>query len=560
MANQTDSSQNPPVILGLSAGSHDAAAALLRGSEVVAALEEEKLARERRAHGLPVRAIEYCLAASRLRPEQVGYIALARPLRGGAGAEQRGEASIPRRLKEEFPAAKIVVFDHHVCHAAAAFFPSPFEEAVVLTLDETGDLQTASLSLARGIELEPLEESYFPDSMGSLFSRVTALVGFTAGGDEHKLQWLSGWGRPVYAPVFRRILGIEKGGLPRLDQRYFSAGREENGGFSETFFQESGMHPAEASTEECRANLAASIQQAVEEAVLDIGRQAVRSQNVRNLCLGGGLALNSILVERIENSGLFERIFVQPAAGNAGNALGAALYCAHGLLRWKARSPLEHLFYGPEYSDDEIKDVLDNCKLRYRYLPRRDELIQAAVGVLRQDQILGWFEGRAEFGPRALGARSILASPLGRYVNENLNQYVKHRERFRPFAASVTAERAAEFFEFHPSARFLASVGRVKPAHRRTFESNLLPARRGNDEEPAGDPDRIRVHVVDKQCHPMFWELLDRFGNAAGVPVLYNTSFNLFGEPLVCSPRDAVRSFYCSGLDHLMIGHFSVSK
>ena len=560
MEKETVSPQNKPVILGIAAGTHDAAAALLAGSELVAALEEEKLARARRAHGLPVGAIGYCLAASHLQPEQVNYVALARPLRGGTGAEQRGEALIPRRLKEEFPAAKIVVFDHHLCHAAAAFFPSPFDESLVLTLDETGDLQTASLSLARGIELSPLEESYFPDSIGSLFSRVTALAGFTAGGDEHKLQWLSGWGRPVYAPLFRRALSMEKGGLFRLDQRYFRAGREENGGFSETFFQESGINPLEPPTEECRADLAASIQQAVEDVVLDIGRQAVETHTVRNLCLGGGLALNSLLVERMENSGFFENIFVQPASGNAGNALGAALYCLHGLLRWKTRAPLEHLFYGPEYSDNENKDVLDNCKLRYRYLPKRDELIRTAVEVLRQDQILGWFEGRVEFGPRALGARSILASPLGRYVNENLNQYVKHREKFRPFAASVTAERAAEFFEFHPSSRFLASVGRVKPAHRKTFESNLLPNRLAEDGEPAGDPARIRVHVVDRKTHPMFWELLESFGKAAGVPVLYNTSFNLFGEPLVCSPRDAVRSFYCSGLDHLIIGHFSVSK
>lgn len=560
MAKETVSSQKAPVILGISASSHDAAAALLRGSELLAAVEEEKLARARRARGLPLRAIRYCLAAGRLRSNQIDFVALARPLRGGPGADQRGEASIPRQLKEDFPAAKIVVYDHHLCHAAAAFFPSPFDESVVLTLDETGDLQTASLAVARGIELSPQEESYFPDSMGSLYSRVTALAGFSPGGDEHKLQWLSSWGRPVYAPVFRRILGREPGGLLRLDPRYFSAGRDPSGGFSESFFQEAGIPPGGSLSEECRADLAASIQKAVEEAVLNIAGNVVGSQHLRNLCLGGGIALNAVLVEGLEDSGLFENVFVQPAAGNAGNALGAALYCAHGLLGWKKRSPLEHLFYGPEYSDEEIKDVLDNCKLRYRYLPKREELIRTAVEALKQDQIFGWFQGRAEFGPRALGARSILASPLGRYVNENLNQYVKHRESFRPFAASVTAEQAAEYFEFHSNSRFLASVGRVKPAHRKTFESNLLPERAEDDKESTGEASRIRVHVVEKKTHPLFWELLDSFGKATGFPVLFNTSFNLFGEPLVCSPRDAVRSFYCSGLDHVMIGHFSISK
>jgi carbamoyltransferase len=306
--------------------------------------------------------------------------------------------------------------------------------------------------------------------------------------------------------------------------------------------------------------LAASIQQAMEEVVLETARQFASRQQVRNLCLAGGVALNSLLVERLEDSGEFDAVFVQPAAGNAGNALGAALYCAHGLVELESRRKLEHLFYGPEYSDNAVKDVLDNCKLRYRYLPRREELIGAAVEALQQDQILGWFEGRAEFGPRALGARSILASPLGRYVNENLNEYVKHREKFRPFAASVTEERAEEFFEFHSSARFLASVGRVKPEHRMTFESNLLPDRPGGAAKGESKPSRIRVHVVEKKSNPLFWELLDAFGKATGVPVLFNTSFNLFGEPLVCSPRDAVRSFYCSGLDHLVIGHFSVSK
>jgi carbamoyltransferase len=249
-------------------------------------------------------------------------------------------------------------------------------------------------------------------------------------------------------------------------------------------------------------------------------------------------------------------VFAQPAAGNAGNALGAALYCAHSTLGLKPARALEHLFYGPQYSDDAIKGVLDNCKLRHLSVPKDDDLIRKAVEVLRQDQILAWFQGRAEFGPRALGGRSILASPLGRYVNENLNEYVKHREQFRPFAASVTAERASEFFEFHPMARFLASVGRVRPEHRETFRSNLLPER--GDAE--GEPSRIRVHVVERKFNPLFWSLLDAFGKATGVPVLFNTSFNLFGEPLVCSPRDAVRSFYCSGLDHMMIGHFSVSK
>ena len=547
-----------PKILGISAGNHDAAAALLVGARIIAAVEEEKLARLRRARGLPVRAIRYCLEAAGLRAAQVDYIALARPLRGEPGGAQRGESWIPRRLKEEFPSAKVVVLDHHLCHAAAAYYPSPFDEAAVLTIDETGDLKTASLSMGHGIELEPIEDAYFPDSLGGLYSRVTALAGFAPGGDEHKLQWLSAWGKPAYLPLFQKMLQPTAGGLLAVNQTYFRAGRDEKGGFSEKFFAEAGLDPAETVSEQIRADLAASIQQAVEDAVLETARNFAARQYTRKLCLAGGVALNALLIERLEDCGEFDSIFVQPAAGNAGNALGAALECAHGLQAIKFRCKLEHLFYGPEFSDDAIKDVLDNCKLRYRYLPKREELVDDAVQALRQDRIVGWFQGRAEFGPRALGARSILASPMGRYVNENLNQYVKHREKFRPFAASVTAERASEFFEFGSSARFLASVGRVKPAHRQAFASNLFPSRAASGDN--AEADRIRVHVVERETNPLFWEVLDALGRDGGVPVLFNTSFNLFGEPLVCSPRDAVRSFYCSGLDHLVIGHFSVSK
>ncbi|OFW05340.1 MAG: hypothetical protein A3G20_00625 [Acidobacteria bacterium RIFCSPLOWO2_12_FULL_59_11] len=550
--------KSSPNILGIAGGDHDAAAALLRGGEVLAALEEEKLARVRRARGLPWQAIRYCLEAARLRAEEIHYVALARPLYDESSEQGRGESWIPKRLRQEFPTSRIVVVDHHLCHAAAAYYPSPFDKAGVLTLDEKGDLKTGSICLAQGNSLQPLEESYFPDSLGNVFSRVVGLLGFQPGGDEHKLQWLSAWGKPVQAPVFRQLLRRDGDALLSVDQSFFATGRDERGGFAEKFFQAAGLDPAAPLAEQCRGELAASMQQALEETVVDLCRRLVARCQAENLCLGGGVALNSLLVEKLETCGLFREVFVQPAAGNAGNALGAALYCAHAILGLAPRCRLEHLYFGPQYSSSEIKDVLENCKLRFRYFQKRDELVAATVEALRQDHIVGWFQGRAEFGPRALGARSILASPLGPYVNENLNDYVKHREKFRPFAASVTEEQAGEFFEFGPMARYLASVGRVNPAYQDTFASNLLPHRQ--EEQDSASPGRIRVHVVDRQTNPLFGELLDAFGKATGLPVLFNTSFNLFGEPLVCSPRDAVRSFYCSGIDHLIIGNFSLSK
>jgi len=546
-----------PNILGISDGSHDAAAALLRGTALTAAFEEEKLVRVRRARGFPERAVRYCLEIGHLRSEDVDYVALARPLEGESGERTFGESWIPKKLKQEFPASKIVVLDHHLCHAAAAYYPSPFDEAGVLTLDETGDLKTGSLSRARGNRLESLEESYFPDSLGNLFSRVTGLAGFAPGGDEHKLQWLSACGEPVYAAVFRQLLHRDGDSWLSVDQSFFAAGRSEQGGFGENFFSAAGVNPGEPLSEECRANLAASIQVVLEETVHELCCRLRSKFPVENFCMGGGIGLNTLLIEKLETSGLFRGIFAQPAAGNAGNALGAALYCAHGLLDLAPRMRLEHLYYGPEFSGSDIKDVLENCKLRFRYLQTREEIVATVVDALRKGHIVGWFQGRAEFGPRALGARSLLASPLGPYVNENLNHYVKHRERFRPFAASVPEERAAEIFEFGPMARFLASVGRVRPEHRETFAANLLESRPG---ESRTDEGRIRVHVVHRNTNPLFWELLEAFGKATGLPVLFNTSFNLFGEPLVCSPRDAVRSFYCSGIDHLILGNFFLSK
>ncbi|MCZ6491551.1 MAG: carbamoyltransferase [Acidobacteria bacterium] len=552
--------KSAPNILGISGSNHDAAAALLRGGDLAAALEEEKLVRVRRVPGLPVNAMRYCLEAARLRPEQIDYVALARPVYGESSERGFEEFWIPKRLKQEFPSSKIVVLDHHLCHAAAAYFPSPFEQAAVLTLDGSGDMKTGSLSLARGTVLEPVEDSYFPDSLGNLFSRTAELVGFSASGDEHKLQWLSTCGKPVFAPVFRSMLRREKDSLLSLDQSYFEAGRRDRGGFAEKFFHAAGLDPENPLEESSRSDLAASVQQVLEETVTELCAQLVSRHKVKNLCLAGGVALNALLVEKLETAGLFEGLFVQPAAGNAGNALGAALYCAHSLLGISERSRMEHLYYGPEYSIAEIKDVLENCKLSFRYLRTHNDLVAAAVEELRANRILGWFQGRTEFGPRALGSRSILASPLGPYVSENLNQYVKHREKFRPFAASVTEEHAGEFFECGPMAEFLATVGRVKALHRQTFAANLLDGGLAGEGKPRPPAERIRVHIVKRKSNLLFWELLDAFGKATGVPVLFNTSFNLFGEPLVCSPRDAVRSFYCSGMDHLMIGNFSLSK
>jgi len=288
--------------------------------------------------------------------------------------------------------------------------------------------------------------------------------------------------------------------------------------------------------------VAAGVQRAIEQRAIEMAGKG------RNLCLAGGLGLNALLVSALERAEQFENVFVQPVAGNAGTALGAVLEAWHGIYGRAERVDTGNLCLGPSFTAEEIKRVLENCKLRFSYMLTTEEIIERAVQQLSENKIVAWAQGRMEFGPRALGNRSILASPLDPYSTENLNAYIKHREPFRKFAASVPAELAAEYFEVGPNARFLATVGRVRDAWRKQFESAIL----------AGD--LIRVQSVSQTDNPLYWRLLHAAGKATGLPVLYNTSFNLFGEPLVCTPRDAVRSFYSSGIDAMFIGSFLLQK
>jgi carbamoyltransferase len=288
-----------------------------------------------------------------------------------------------------------------------------------------------------------------------------------------------------------------------------------------------------------RAPLAAGLQRAIEQVVLRMAGPATK------LCVAGGLGLNSLLISSLEAS---KDVFVQPAAGNTGTALGAVFYAWHNVFGQSKRASLNDLCLGPSFDGEEIKKVLENCKLHFRYLLTTDELVDNAVRLLNDQKIIAWMQGRMEFGPRALGNRSILASPLNPYSTENLNVYIKHREPFRKFAASVPAEVAGEYFETGPNARYLATVGRVRHEHKKTFEAAMM----GND--------AVRVHTVARDDNPLYHRLLHAAGKATGLPVLYNTSFNLFGDPLVCTPRDAVRSFYSSGIDALFVGNFVLVK
>ncbi len=516
------------IILGLGGIPKDPACAVFKDGALLAAVEEKKVARNLKSSGLPEEATALALRLAAISASDVNCIALVRPF----------SHDTHLTLRSQFPSAQIVMVEHHAAHAASAYYPSGFDEATVLTLDRDGDFRSSARWRASGNQIQLERDLYYPDSLGDLYGRVTELLGFAAEADEHKVQWLSTADDGAsYLPLFEEILGNSE--WPAINRSYFDSDRLSQGGFSEKFYRHLGLADGEDIPAKLKAPLAAGLQRAVERTVLRMAGPSNR------LCIAGGLGLNSLLISSLEAS---KEVFVQPAAGNTGTALGAVFYAWNAVCGQTKRASLNDLCLGPGYSSEEIKKVIENCKLRFRYLLTTDELIADAVRRLNDEKIIAWMQGRMEFGPRALGNRSILASPLNPYSTENLNIYIKHREPFRKFAASVPAELASEYFETGPNARYLATVGRVRPKHHKTFEAAVMAK------------DAVRVHTVAADDNPLYHRLLHAAGKATGLPVLYNTSFNLFADPLVCTPRDAVRSFYSSGIDALFVGNFVLEK
>jgi carbamoyltransferase len=521
-------------IVGLGGLLGDPACCVIRNGQLASAVEQSKVARHHRSGSFPDEAFAAALEVAGLDPGSIECVAVARPFAVGP------ESLTQVELRSRFPKAEIVVVEHHNAHAASAFYASSFDQASVLSVDRAGDYRSAVLFKGASDQLTPIRELYFPDSLGDLYNRVTELLGFEPRADEHKVQWLSAGGQPVYLRLFEEILHEGGSRWPHTNLSFFDSGRLSHGGFSARFYEAIGCKPHEKISPEQRADLAASLQTAVEKAVVAM------LGNAENVCIAGGLALNATLIYALERA--FPHVFVQPVAGNAGTALGAALHAWHNFYCETTRIPFHTLALGPAYTPPGIKQVVENCKLRFRFLATEGELISRAVAALNDNQIVAWMHGRMEFGPRALGHRSILASPLNPYSSENLNTYIKHRETFRKFAASVPAELAGSYFKVGPNARYLATVGQVLPEHKETFAAAILSG------------DLIRVHTVERELNPLYHALLMAAGQSTGLPVLYNTSFNLFGDPLVCTPRDAVRSFYSSGIDALFVGNFLLEK
>jgi carbamoyltransferase len=574
-------------ILGISGQESDAAAALVKDGHVVAAVEEEKLARIRHvgmnyAGGIPTRAIDFCLDRAGIRFDQVDYVAYylepyklfhrevafnsshATNLPAESALEafpnyfveslnNLRERLKTRRLVESLLSEKgrFVEVNHQLAHASSAFYCSGFDSAAVIAAGYRGDMTSTALLAGKNGQITLESEAQFPNSIGLVYSAVTAVLGFSFSGDWHKTMWLAPSGAAEFRDLFDDLLSIDSNGLPKANLEYFNLPFIGTPALGELFYEKTGLKPRpkdEPLTEKHR-NVAASLQLSVEDIMSEIAARHRQRTGEESLCMAGGVALNSMVNAAIERRAGYKRIFVQPAAGNAGCSVGAALYVWHETLGNSERVyKMDHAFLGPRFDDQEIKSVLDNCKIGYHYFLTEDKLVMEVARLLAESKIVGWFRGSMEFGPRTLGARSILASPTVEYMRDNLNAYIKHREDFRPFSAAVPEERAGEFFEPSALTPFLQGVSKIKEGKR-----SLIPAAVfGND--------LVRVQSVSRATNPGLWKLLTKFGEATGVPVLLNTSFNLFGEPVVSTPREAVRGFYCSGIDCLALENFLIKK
>ncbi len=598
-------------ILGVSAFYHDSAAALVEDGKIVAAAQEERFTRKKHDSGFPMEAVKYCLAEGGLKLADIDHIAFydkpflkfERLLETYLTFAPRGfksfRAAMPVWMKEKLfqkrllrqelektakaidPDADIKDFEsrllfseHHQSHAASAFFPSPFEEAAVLTIDGVGEWATTSLGVGKGHDLTMLKEIHFPHSLGLLYSAFTYYTGFKVNSGEYKIMGLAPYGEPKYAKlIFDHLIDLKEDGSFRLDQSYFdycTGLTMTNKRFDELF-----GGPARVSEElvtQREMDLAASVQAVTEEVMLRLTRSIRKETGSKNLCLAGGVALNCVANGKVLRDGAFENIWIQPASGDAGGALGAALTGYYGFKRQPrklngAMDGMKGSYLGPGYEKDAIETELSEAGAVYKTLSEAD-MIKTTAKALADGKAVGWFQGRMEFGPRALGGRSILGDARSPTMQRTLNLKVKYRESFRPFAPSVLREHVGEWFEHEGDSPYMLIVADVADDKRR---------RMNEDEEKLFGIDKLniprsqvpavthvdysaRIQTVHEETNPAYHKLLKAFHGETGCPILVNTSFNVRGEPIVCTPKDAFRCFMGTEIEMLVVGNTIMNK
>lgn len=562
-------------VLGISCFYHDAAACLIVDGRIVAAAEEERFSRRKHDSGFPAQAARYCLQIGQVAVQDLDHVIFyEKPLLKFERILSTYAATFPRsrgpfvRAMRAWLADKLWIrsriakhlgyrgetlfAEHHLSHAASAYYPSPFDDAAVLTADGVGEWSTATIGAGAGLDLDIIEDIKFPHSLGLLYSAFTAYLGFEVNEGEYKVMGMAAYGRPTLVEEVRRLIRIVEDGSFALDMNYFSYHRSFQA-FSRAFVDLFGPPRApEAAFDQRYANLAASLQAVLEEAWLGLARRARSVTGSSNLCLAGGVALNVLANSRVLREAGFREVWIQPAAGDSGGALGAAAYLAHAILRIPERHRMATAYLGPSYSDDEIRQVLVEHGIEHEQLPR-GELPRRVAALIAAGSVIGWFQGRMEFGPRALGARSILADPTDPATKDRVNERIKHREAFRPFAPSVIEDAAADYFDLGaPSGSshspFMLFTAKVRPE-----KAHLLPAITHVD-------GTARVQTVTWTDNPLYYELIREFGVLKGVPVILNTSFNVRGEPIVRSPQEALNSFAYTEMDYLVLGNCLVAK
>ena len=591
-------------ILGISAYYHDSAAALVIDGRIVAAAQEERFSRRKHDARFPVHAVRFCLEHAHLAPDDIDavvfyekpFLKFERLLETYLAFAPRGYRSfamaMPLWIREKLfqkdllgrelkrlgftsPTERMLFAEHHQSHAASAYYPSPFDEAVVLTMDGVGEWTTTSVSVGKGKTLQPIREIHFPHSLGLLYSAFTYYTGFKVNSGEYKVMGLAPYGTPRFASqIFESLIDVKPDGSFRLNLDYFdycTGLRMTNDRFAQLFGR--GPRQPDERLEPFHMDVAASVQAVTDDIMLRLTRSLAAEFGTPNLCLAGGVALNCVANGKVLRDGRFKRIWVQPAAGDAGGALGAALAACHqhhGGDRVEGCSPdgMSGSYLGPEYSQPDVESRLRAAGARVDVLPDDEAMIRVTADALAAGQAVGWFQGRMEFGPRALGARSILGDARSASMQKTLNLKVKYRESFRPFAPSVLREDVADWFELDDDSPYMLLVAGVREEHRRAmtdsenqlFGIDKLNVVRSTIPAVTHVDYSARVQTVHRGTNPLYYRLIDAFKARTGCPVLVNTSFNVRGEPIVCTPPDAFRCFMGTDLDLLTVGRAVLRK
>jgi carbamoyltransferase len=559
-------------VLGISCFYHDSAAALLKDGVVVAAGQEERFSRKRHDSDFPKKAIQYVLHEAGIKPEDldaVGFydkplLKFERMLSTYVATFPRSFNSfrkampvwlheklwVPSIIRKELKPYKgpILFAEHHMSHAASCFLPSPFEEAAILTVDGVGEWATASYGVGKGTDVTMLKEIRFPHSLGLLYSAFTYYLGFKVNSAEYKVMGLAPYGKPVhFERIMKEMVHLNEDGSFKLDMKYFSYDhglRMTNGAFDEFF----GGPPRKPETwmSEREFDIAASVQKVCEEVVLHMVRHLHRETGLTKLCMAGGVALNCVANGRVIRETPMSELWVQPAAGDAGGAVGVAHYIYNTIHRQPRTKGWTHAYLGPQFSDAEIAEYLGTAGAKHETLSDA-ELTSRTARLISEGNVVGWFQGRMEFGPRALGARSILADPRDPKMRDTLNMKIKFREGFRPFAPSVLLERASEWFEIDCDSPYMLLVAQVREGKR------SIPSVTHVDNS-------ARLQTVTRDEAPLYYDVISEFEKRTGVPIVINTSFNVRGEPIVCTPHDAYLCFMRTNMDYLVLGHHLLAK